>query len=366
MTKANSPQSTSYQFKYDFIRAIAIICVVAIHVFYPVYGRWDFLGGISWWFANLVNTFSRIGVPLFILVSGYFNLSKTIDEPPKTIFIKVMKRIGFPLIIWYLIYLWGETYFLQKSFSLKDVYAIFLSGSVFNLYFLVILFWLYLFIPLFKKGFAQNSIIFQKYLLIITFIFSISAGLIQYFFYKDTPLFFILTLWLPYLFYFLGGYYFSVNKQVASTKSLTIVYFFTFILTALAFYLELSQRAQGILFFWKDGGLDYWGDYLSPNVIIMAVTFFLIILKSNAKLICHPNPYFQKVIWNLARCAFGIYLIHPLVIGFLDANLGFNISLITGNLWIYLIQKFLLVMIISFFLSYLIRHLPYIKAIVGE
>ena len=67
-------------YNLDILKSIAVTLVIMIHV---VSGELDLFGkGISmknWMTANILDTLSRMCVPLFVMVSGYLLLRK--DEP---------------------------------------------------------------------------------------------------------------------------------------------------------------------------------------------------------------------------------------------------------------------------------------------
>jgi surface polysaccharide O-acyltransferase-like enzyme len=58
----------------DIARIIGALAVVAIHVTDGLVNLPNHFGGVSWWWANFINTSSRIAVPLFIMISGYLLL----------------------------------------------------------------------------------------------------------------------------------------------------------------------------------------------------------------------------------------------------------------------------------------------------
>lgn len=54
----------------DVLRIFAGVAVVAIHVSDAFVNYTAIFGGLSWWIANIINSFARISVPLFIVISG--------------------------------------------------------------------------------------------------------------------------------------------------------------------------------------------------------------------------------------------------------------------------------------------------------
>src|SRR5690242_18537661 len=108
----------SYIFSLDVIRVLAIIGVVVIHITNAVYTRPDFFGGTMWWITIILDSLTRISIPLFLLISGYLILRK--DESFQENLKRIFFRIGIPFILWLLFYLWyggGFPNFIRVNWS---------------------------------------------------------------------------------------------------------------------------------------------------------------------------------------------------------------------------------------------------------
>lgn len=68
----------------------------------------------------------------------------------------------------------------------------------------------------------------------------------------------------------------------------------------------------------------------------------------------------------ISAAAFGMYVFHSVVLNVLDKRFGFDIQLILDNLWLYIIQKLLLVILITYFCVYIFMKVPYLKYLFGE
>jgi surface polysaccharide O-acyltransferase-like enzyme len=75
-------------FYTDFIRALAIIAIVFLHVFSPI--AQDFSGYPLgwWWIANIVYSCARPAIALFVMISGLLLLSPGKEESISTFFKK--------------------------------------------------------------------------------------------------------------------------------------------------------------------------------------------------------------------------------------------------------------------------------------
>lgn len=86
----------------DYLRVLAIIAVVTIHVTAPYYSGGYGLDESVWWVANLLNALSRFSVPVFVMISGALLLGKRVGV--LDFYRKSSLRIIPPLIFWNLIY----------------------------------------------------------------------------------------------------------------------------------------------------------------------------------------------------------------------------------------------------------------------
>ena len=176
-------------FSFDLARALAIIGVVAIHVFYPIYSRPDFLGGISWWFAYFVNSASRIAVPFFLMVSGSLLLPRNPGNEIKDTLSRIIFRLGLPLVFWASVYFWWEYHYYGRLIYPDQAVYLFFTGSIFHLYFLVILLGLYLFLPLWRVFINCASELQKQYSIITALILGMIIYAFQFFLYRDKTIF---------------------------------------------------------------------------------------------------------------------------------------------------------------------------------
>ena len=72
----------------DYARCFAIICVVFIHSVERIYVEYDAheianLAASSLWFRNIAFAIGRLGVPLFLAISGYLLLDRDYSSADK-------------------------------------------------------------------------------------------------------------------------------------------------------------------------------------------------------------------------------------------------------------------------------------------
>ena len=345
----------NYNFKLDLIRALAIMGVVAIHVWYPVYSRPDFLGGLSWWLAYVINSVSRVAVPWFLLVSGALLLPRHPRQEIKDVANRLIKRLGLPLVFWSIVYFWWDSFYTGQLHTLLNMMSVLTSGSIFHLYFLVILFGLYLFLP------AWRRLKISRTLLLVSFLLGILLYILQFFVFRERTIFNFLTLWVPYLGYFLAGPYLMGLKNV-SRGWVWSCWAIAVGLTLISGYINLALLNRGIATFWGIGGTDYFTHWLTPNVIIMSLTAFYWIIHCQFNL----SGYLTRAVKSIARVSFGIYLVHPMVINLADKYLGLYLDYGHTRLWWYGSYKYVLVFLLSYLVTVIMIKLPLVKALMGE
>lgn len=351
-----------YIFSLDLARVIAIIGVVAIHVFYPIYSRPDFLGGISWWFAYSINAVSRIAVPFFLMVSGCLLLKRKPGNEIKDTLFRAVFRLGIPLVFWAIVYFWWENKYYGRFTNPGQAIYLFFTGSVFHLYYLVILLGLYLFLPLWRLFINHASEQQKKYSVLMAFILGITIYAMQFFLYKERTILNFFTLWIPYLGYFLvGSYLFDLPKTPRRKMTASIVFFTALIFTIIFGYFNLRFFSQNKLFFWGMGGSEFVTNWLSPNVILMSLAGYFLITKVN-----NLNRFFEKIIQSIAKASFGIYLIHLIIINVMDKYFGLYLDFQTGKLSFYGLKKMLVVFLISWLATAIIRRISLLRVIIGE
>lgn len=349
-------KKTSYNLSADVIRVLAIIGVVIIHTANAVYGRPDFFGGISWWFAIILNSISRASIPLFIMVSGYFILAK--HEDFKKTLIRTINRIGIPLIFWFLIYtIWnfGNPTFEYFNFSL--IYKFF-TVNVFYLYFFIILIGLYLASPLLKRVLKAKI---QKPVVTFSFLAGGCAYfLLQYLLYLCTPAY-SLIYWIPFTGFFIAG--FTLGKFNKYKPLFSILYISGLALTIGGSYLYYLYTFQGNNIFNSHGCLAFYADsFLSINVVMMAVGAYALLMNFEFSKIIKGR--LKKLIFSIARASLGIYILHIFILDILDSKLKLFDPI--SPAWLYIIVKFFVIFTLAYLLTLILTRIPILKRTLGE
>jgi surface polysaccharide O-acyltransferase-like enzyme len=352
-----------YNFQADLLRLLAIFAVTIIHLVHPIYSRPDFLGGLSWWVANIANGVSRVSVPLFIMLSGYLLIPK--KESFENNLQRLQKRLLLPLFAWFFIFIAWDWYWFHKFHSFDSILKMIASGSMFHLYFLVILSGLYFLLPIIRLIKERVSVEqFWRGTRLLMWI-GVVLYLIQYFILRDYSMFNFFTMWLPFLGYFLLGA--QLQKPLASRRRLWFLYFCSLAVTIGLGYLNVWLRSMGADVFWRSSGVSYFDEYLSLNVIIMSVSLFQLCMHDPIfEKGLFANKYFQSCISLLSQASFGVFLIHFMVINYVDLRHNLAIEFLDTNILVYMIKRSSFVIIFSFILSLIGLRVPYVQRFFGK
>lgn len=317
----------------DTVRLFAMFTVVCCHCTDP----FNFFQGnppaniadIKYWGA-IYGALLRPCVPLFVMLTGALLLP--IKEKQVSLFYK--KRIGrvlWPFLLWSVIYNlfpWlsgvlgckpevmlsffpysGEEAMKQSfTVSLGYIAGIPLNFSVIDvhLWYIYLLIGLYLYMPIFSAWVEKASRKAQLYFLIAWGI----TTLIPYYHHYGSPYLWGECSWNSFgmLYYFAGfnGYlllgHYLRNTEWTMIKTLSVSIPLFLIGYAVTF---IGFRHVTSLPTYTPEDLEMFFLYNSLNVVMMTIASFMLIKKINI-----TNVTIQKMLANLTRCGFGIYMSH--------------------------------------------------------
>ena len=321
--------------------------------------------------AHLVAVFeivTRFAVPIFFFISAFglfynLDMSKTFDY--KNFMQRRFKTVLIPYLTWSFFYIihdnWHYGYGLPDiSYLLK---LIFLGLSKYHLYFLVILLWFYLLMPLWIKIVKNISPKEMIALLIVQIIFdyfssysttlnNLIYSLPENSFLRDLLYWRLNYLVLHYIFIFLLGGYLAVH----------IDKFFDFIRNnritiGLAFILSLISLMtyHYILIFIQKLPLEAavnTAHQLSPLGIIYTITasIFFFTLFSFAKF----SENVKSILSILGKHSYFAYLFHPFIITYLTLILQMSGRIMTAPI---AIIYYFIVLLLSMFIANKFRNL---------
>jgi surface polysaccharide O-acyltransferase-like enzyme len=336
------PETSSNHLRWvDLVRAIGALLVVIAHV--------QFQGGGPGWVVIFYFVISRIAVPMFFMASGYLLLGK--EEPYIVFFKKRALKVIVPFLAWSVIYmLWKQEYF-GEPFSLevaaKYIIKILRGPRENHLWFFYALIGLYLFTPILRVFTARASMRDLVYFCGLWFLVTPVLYTLQEF----TPLQFGFELYLVagYTGYYMLGY--LVGK-------LTFNRFHLYALTILFWVVCVVSIAIIYINSINNNPTQYFGDYISLNIVFMSVTAFILLREAIV------SDKWASFITPFSKASFGIYLIHVIVLVEMGKIHSIG-SMFTIGDSIYMIPLLGLIgFLVSFILVYILQKILVVRHIV--
>ncbi len=306
----------------DLIRTVAIVFIIWLHaanephqiITLPLMSQSEIW---RWWTVNIYDSFTRIGVPLFVMLTGALLLQPSKIEPLGVFFRKRFARIGLPFLFWIAAYFAYDFLVIHQPFSWNFIVQGILTGPYYHFWYLYMLLGLYLLTPILRIIVAHANRQLLKYFAIIWLLGIIIVPVPTYFgaYHLDANL---LTIpwWLGY--YFIGVYLISVKVD---RSLLYILFILGGVLTAVGTYLVTLLVGGGMSLFFQD--------YFSPTIILGSIALFTLLLSvrtpSNQVEANHTKT--NWLIHQISQNTLGIYLFHVIVLETLNNGyLGFRLS----------------------------------------
>ena len=296
----------------DIARTVAVVFVVVCHVieteYYTVRTSSLIISDAVWYFENIFFTFGRLGVPLFLMLTGALMLNREYNI--KQFYKKSLLPLFLTTELWTIINYFYYCAQNSAEFSAKNLLynMTFIRTSPLNhMWYMPMILGVYLVLPFLSK--ALKDVSFTDILLPLTIsfgafsivpIFNAFAGEVVSFF-PDANL--VLNVG------FLGGLYgvmvilgHYIGKENILKKVPSIVIFLIFIISFIfntlgARYFYLHELFHSDVFGW----------YTSPFIIIASICLFELIKRIDIT----DCP---KTISLISKGSFAIYLIHNLVL----------------------------------------------------
>jgi len=358
----NVRESVSTAISVDLIRTVAICAVLLLHA--VVYASNDVLihNGLEvyrGWMVNIYLCFSRMGVPLFIMLTGALLLAPSKkDEELGVFFKKRFSRVGLPFLFWGVIYFLWCIYIEKQAVTQEFIIRGILSGPYVTFWYLYMLVGLYLLTPVLRVMVANFSDKHFKYFIALWFIGVTSMALIKFVSngqYAIDGNVFLIPLSVGY--FVMGAYLVKVQVR---RRILVMLTGLGLALTAMATFFVAKFNGDVIYFFQESN---------SPTIILAAVSLFMLLnsyAKPQSALQAEKPSWRQRVLQVISENSLAIYLFHMMALsliknGFFGFTLhGRNVDAIIGAPLLAT-----LTLLLSLIIVILLKKIPGLRKIVG-
>jgi surface polysaccharide O-acyltransferase-like enzyme len=307
----------------DLIRVIAILCVLLIHATNDLTSQFMGFDFARWWIVDIYQCIGRMGVPLFLMLTGALLLTPAKkDENIKVFLKKRFSRIGLPFIFWGIICFIWTAYVENQPITQDFIVNGILKGPYFTFWYLFMLAGLYLITPLLRVMITHLSDKLYKYIICLWAIGIATAEIIKFASggqYQLANTVFLIPMCTGY--FIIGPYLAKVQIRRKILATLTIL------------GLTLTSIATALMvIYFKDSNVYFFHDYFSPTVILAALPLF-VLLNSYAKpqntSQTKTTSWKQYIIRAISESTLSIYMLHMLVLyAIQNGLLGFTL---TGN-----------------------------------
>lgn len=334
-------------YSLDLLRIFGALAVVMIHssCYFMDYDR----GSAERIWGAIFEIPSRLGVPLFIMLSGSLLLDENKKISMRDVFFKYVLRTVLLIVFWSAIYTcmdWAiRVYKYKETFSLKYFVVGFMFGY-YHMWYLYMLVGMYLITPILKCLCKKENANLVLYYIVLMLIFCCVGSFFKVLQDKISLCYYVnrligtlrLDFLVAYVGYFLIGWYLV---HVGLSKKIRIW------LYALGF---VSLILETILSYFSH---DFCADNLF--MVLYIVAFFVFFREVYKKLFSG----FNKFIYQCSKLTFGVYILHPAVLVVFSMFFPYKNGVV-----LYILVSFLVTTVGSFLITYLLSKIPFIKKIV--
>lgn len=305
----------------DYARVFAIFCVIVVHStesIYPV--NVDTLASLSVWRQIIVITlftFGRLGVPVFLFLSGYLLLDRKYDDQGIIRFYcHNLCPLVFTTEIWIVIYGLFNMWYRSSPFNIVKLMKellFFRICDMSHMWYMPMIIGVYLILPLMSQVVRTSNIRYLETLSGFAFFILFCLPVINVFrnvagkelLHSCIDMSFSGGI---YVIMLLFGYYARRGEfDLVSTPIVVVIGITSFILTV---YTQYYSNVHGV-----DNAV--WYD--SASLVLCSLSIFILISRLNLK----RNKWIEQI----SILSFGIFLIHNIVLMvllkylFLDASM---------------------------------------------
>ena len=322
----------------DYVRVFACFLVMVVHAsenFYGAEGSTDMVGPQSYlaneadrWWVAVYDGFSRMAVPLFIIVSAFLLAPMKAGLTSWQFYRQRCIRILPPFFIFMILYstlplLWGQ---IDAETSLKDISRIFLNfpSQAGHLWFMYPLISLYLFIPVISPWLNKATAKEERFFIGLFLLSTCMPYLNRCFgevwgqcFWNE---YHILWYFSGYLGYLVLAHYIHVHLTWNRSKRLVIGIASMVVGALLTIYSFYVQAIPGVTLVTPE--IEIGWAFCTINCVLLTAGTFLAFT-------CIGNSKSPRLITEMSKLSYGMYLMHIFWLGLWVTVFKHNLALPT-------------------------------------
>lgn len=275
----------------EILRIISMLMIVFHH--FAIHGefKWEtnFITVPHLWY-NFIILWGKLGVNLFVLISGYFLIS---DKDCSINIKKILKFLG--QVVFYSVLIYSLfVIFMGESLNVESIIKAFFPIAFQNWWFASTYFLLFLIHPFLNMGLiALDKKSYQKFIILFVFIWSVLLTIMSKTYQSNEFVWFVLL-------YAIAGYarLYGFNEKMTS-KQYFILAFIIMLITYLATnYITFLETKNEI----GTGHELYFSDMQKTTTFFSAICLFMAFVKI--------KPFYNKWVNIISSATFGVYLLH--------------------------------------------------------
>lgn len=335
----------------DYLRVVATFAVMVLHV---AAQNWyaSIPNSYEWRVFNAYDSLARWGAPAFVMISGALFLPRELTI--KRIYSKYVLRLISAFIVW------SSIYALVTISAGIDTFISRVIRGHYHMWFVWMIMGMYMSIPFIKQIIKDKAIL--KYYLILALVFTFLIPYCIILIQDFAPIRIVekinvlngnianmnIHMVMGYVFYFILGY--CLDKYELNKKSRIYIYILGICGACATILLEMAITIKT-----QTNCENYYG-YFTVNVLLESIAIFVLFKYININ-----NEKVYKVILLLSKNSFGAYMVHALIIEFLQ-YLGLDTLSFNPIIGVPVIA--IIVFIISYIISIICNRLPIVRKIV--
>lgn len=339
---------------FSCLRAIACIGVVLLHTYFCAVLQWN-PGKSESVMSMMVRNCMLWAVPCFIMVTGALLLNPEKAITLKDIYGRYIRRALWALVLFSFIFALFD-FALDGTMGFGKMLVnwavnLFTGGSWLHMWYLYMLIGLYVLLPVFRAIVKNADDQTLKYTILVLFLFQSVLATIGFFLQNKTIAFYI-PVSTVYPLYFFLGYAIHNDKIAISRKSALSMLICSAIGLLAVTYVGVQYSNQMLV--------QMSSSYAFILVVFQSVGIFALLKTQEEK--AAADTKLNKVLYSIDACSFGIYLMHVLVIYTIYRALLIN-PYGTGSFFVLLLIA-VIALGISWAVTWLLKHVPWIKTII--
>ena len=343
-------EKKSWNRSLDLIKTVAIITVLMTHISASFVIKYPSSSPEFIW-GNIVDSLSRIGVPLFLMVSGSLFLDEDKSFNVKAFFRKHLLVMAVLLVFWSLIY--GFFYHALGGVGVWD-YILNFSGTLYpHIWYMYMIIGLYLIVPVLRLFVKRENKSHILYFILLSVVFNHIPSFMGLF---ENIMGFSISTYTPRLYlnlisgyttYFLLGWYLT-NVEIKEKAKKALVAAGALSLISM---IALTQVFESSI----PESYNYTYDNLSLLPLLYSTgAFVLLYRKENSG----KEGWFCRTV---SKFTFGIYMLHVMI---LEVFMAYLLPYSSSSFFtpiLYMALVFVVLAPLSLLSALLIGKVPYLK-----